>query len=99
MFCFENDNIWLSKEGSAGENLHHIGNTLTQTSILSDNIENINLEALSDRIRNLWKRFSDYWLKCNRTKTKLMKKYSDWLNVVEHIDEQRSILLHIVSSR
>lgn len=88
-------NIWLSKEGSAGEKLHHIVNTLTQTPILSDNIENINLETLSDRIRNLCKRISDYWLKCNRTKSKLMKKYSDWLNVVEHIDVQRSIPLHM----
>lgn len=64
---------------------------MTETSPLSDNIENIDLETLRVRIRNLCKRISCYWKKTNRTKSILIEKYADWLSEVEYIDVTQSI--------
>lgn len=82
--------LWHSKEGNSKEKIQHVLNTLTETSCLADNIEYINLETLSYKIRNICKRISDLWAKTNRTRSKLIEKYLDWLNVVENIDVERT---------
>lgn len=81
--------IWYSKEGNPTEKMQHVLDTLTETSCLSDDIENIDLETLSTKIKNVCKRISHYWAKSNRTRSKLLEKYSDWLNVTENIDVER----------
>lgn len=84
--------IWHSKVGNPNEKMQHVLSTLTETSSLSDDIENIDLETLSLKIKNICKRISHYWAKSNRTRSKFLEKYSDWLHVVENIDVQRTEL-------
>ena len=43
---------------------------------------------------NVCKRISHYWAISNRSRSKFIEKYSDWLNVVENIDVER-IELHV----
>lgn len=66
---------------------------------LSENIENIDMKILSDRICNLCKRFSCYWKKTYCSQFKLIEKYSDWLAVTEYIDVNRSIEPRILQQK
>lgn len=84
-------NIWYSKKGTLNEKVQYVLNTLIESSCLSDNVENIDVETLRDRIKKVCKRISYYWLKMRRTKSKIIEKCSDWLNVIENIDVTRSI--------
>lgn len=45
--------------------------------------ENIQTDKLKDLIYNLCKRFAAYWKNLGRSKSKLIGKYSDWLNEIE----------------
>lgn len=88
--------MWHSKQGTEKEKCQHVLGTLTEMSLLSENIENIDMEILSDRISNLCKRFSCYWKKTYSSKSKLIEKYADWLAVMEYIDVNRNIVPRIL---
>lgn len=53
-------------------------------------MNNIDTKALDRRILNLCKSLERYWKNVNSSKSRLIRKYSDWLDKIEYIKLKRS---------
>lgn len=73
---------WLSIKTSTSEVDRHRQVFRTLTHMMPD-IENVDTANLQDKISNLCKSLAMYWKQVNRTHSRMVTKYSDWLNETE----------------
>lgn len=73
---------WLSIKDSKSDadRCRQVFQTLTQ---LVPEVENMNTDDLQNRISNICKRLVVYWKQVQRTHSRMVTKYSDWLNESE----------------
>lgn len=84
MVIFE---IWQSKKGGNTDKIRQVLQVLMNS--LPDS-ENIDFQILEHKINSLCKSIANFWKKVNRSKFKILNKYSDWLSVVENVVLLRS---------
>ncbi|KAF5286689.1 hypothetical protein FQA39_LY16172 [Lamprigera yunnana] len=71
-------NLWISGDESSADTERHVMDMLTNA---VPNVKNINTTELRKHFSYVCKRFVAHWKSCIRSKTKLVAKYRDWLNI------------------
>ncbi|KAF5300759.1 hypothetical protein FQA39_LY11004 [Lamprigera yunnana] len=69
----------LKSWGRVQKQMHVLENFLSSF----EEVENIDIKVLDNRIINLCKSLDNYWKSVKQDKSKLLTKYSDWLNKIE----------------